>query len=316
MSEILQANSASNEYDTAIIGAGPAGISAAIWCSELGLNSILIEKNRFVGGMLLNVFNPIANYPGLTLENGEKLARLLENNLKQSNCGLELNCEVTEVDWKNRAIITGSDKSIKCRVLIFAAGTRRKTLNVKGEKELLGKGILMSAKRDGKKASDAVAAVIGGGDAALENALILSEFADKVFLIRRRTDFSARKDFVDKVTQSRKIVILENTQVLEFCGKDRLEYIKLKSDKKGIYDLEVNYAVVRIGFQPNSELLKELVETDSKGYIITNNLWQTSVGEILAIGDVACPVSPTIATAVGAGATAAKYAYSLLKKLS
>ena len=169
-----------------------------------------------------------------------------------------------------------------------------------------GKGILKSGKKQGVEASlVSAAAVIGGGDAAFENALILSEFASRVFLIHRRNEFSARKEFTDLVTENEKIEIVTPATVTSFNGDKTLESITLDI-QGGSRQIDVNKAVIRIGVQPNSDLLEDVVELDSGGYVVVDKDGRTSSEHVFAVGDLAFPKSMTVSTAIGSGATAVK----------
>lgn len=289
-----------------IIGGGPAGLSALLWCADLGLHPILIEKAPETGGQLLSIYNKITNYPGLLCENG----RDLRDRFMESLAGVEyshiLDAEVTQIDVEAKRVELADGREIEAQALIIATGVRRRKLGVKGENKFAGKGILESGTKDPSLAAGKRVAVIGGGDAALENALLLSQFAEKVFLIHRGEKLSARSEFIDEALAHHRIEYRPNTIIHAFRGGDRLEKLELEKTLGKSKFLEVQLALVRIGVLPNTDLVKNKLEVDKKGYVVVNNRYETSVGGIFAIGDVANPTAPTISTATGTAAIAVK----------
>jgi thioredoxin reductase (NADPH) len=182
---------------------------------------------------------------------------------------------------------------------------------------LAGKGVLVSGSRDRREVSGKRVAIVGGGDAALENALILSEFASKVYVIHRRKAFSARSEFVEKVAAKHNVETLYSTTILAINGSERLDSVTtLETDREESRELAVDALLIRIGVEPNSELIAGQVETDERGYITVDRTGRTSLKRVYAVGDVANPVAPTIATSVGTGAAAAKAIAAAIRALS
>lgn len=300
-------------YDVIIIGAGAAGLSAALWCDELGLKTLVLESDAEIGGQLLWVYNPVENHLGAMAANGCELRDKFAAQTKLRNFELLTNASIAQVDLKNKQIVLENGDILAARALIAATGIRRRRLNIPGEDEFRGRGILESGKRDAALISGKNVAVIGGGDAACENALILAETANRVFLIHRGEMFRAREEFTEKIKQNPRIEIHLSTQVLRISGEERIAEIELKKTSSNkIFTLPVEAVLFRIGVEPNTELFKKQLELEANGYIKINHLCQTSAENVFAVGDVANPVAPTVSSAVGMGATAAKAVRHLL----
>ncbi len=297
-------------YDVIIIGGGAAGISAGLWCDELGLSALVLEKTDELGGQLLWTHNEIKNHLGIEAKNGHEMRdiflRQIENRKFHRRFGAKvINLSEQKSLSASHASITvflENDEKLSARFVIIATGIRRRKLNVEGETEFQNKGIITSGKRDGEKAAGKNALIVGGGDAAFENALILAEKAKSVTLAYRGKTFRARKEFVEQVGQNPKIEVLTETNVKRILGADKVEAVEFDNGERRYFEI----VVIRIGVEPNTEFLREKVELDAQGYIKINENCETSAKNIYAVGDVANPISPTISTAVGMGATAAK----------
>ena len=294
-----------SEFDVIIAGGGPAGMSAALWCADLGLNACLIDCRSDLGGQLHWIHNPIENYIGAKFADGTECLHRFKASLPDRRIELRTDEEIDRIELESGSVVVHAGEKLAARAFVLATGVRRRTLGVPGEEEFKRKGILGSGSRDRRQAADLRVAVIGGGDAALENALILAEHAEKVYLIHRREEFSARPGFVEAVDRHQKIEIIFSARVKELGGSEHLEFLDLEDPEKGIHRLLIDKAVIRIGFEPNSELLN-MAEIDDAGYLVVDAVGRTSLKRVYAIGDVAHPTSPTIATAVGSAATAVK----------
>ncbi|NJM52895.1 MAG: FAD-dependent oxidoreductase [Blastocatellia bacterium] len=216
-------------YNAIIIGGGAAGISAALWSAELGLRAILLESSNELGGQLLWTYNAIKNHLGIEVENGREMQQVFLKQIQERDFELKTNCEVVEIDTENKQVKLKNDEILSADALIIATGIRRRKLNLENEEKFQGRGIFTSGKRDAEKAKGKKVCIIGGGDAALENALIVSEFADEITLIHRRKDFRGRLEFIEKVKQNEKITILTETVVTKITGQESLESLALQN---------------------------------------------------------------------------------------
>jgi len=303
-----------DQFDVIIIGGGPAGMAAALWSDELGLRSCLIDSASDFGGQLGWIHNPITNYPGAKFDNGHAALRAFYASLSDRRFTQMLDCLVTKLEHTSLSVMLEDRREVSANAIVFAAGVRRRRLDVPGETEFGGSGILESGSRDKNEASGRRVGVIGGGDAALENALMLAELAEKVYLIHRRDRFSARKEFLKAVKHHDRIEIILDARVKEFGGSSALEFVDLELAAGGSRRVAIENAVVRIGVQPNSALLHGIVDLDDAGYVKVDREGRTSNDHIYAIGDVANPISPTISTATGSAASAIKSIALSLRK--
>ena len=297
--------------DVLIIGGGPAGLSALLWCRDLGMSSLLVEKSSEFGGQLLSIYNPITNYLGREAANGREMLVHFLSQINELEGLVLLNSKVEMFDPQKISATVSDGNVINARAAIIASGVRRRILGVPGEEKFADRGILQSGARDKRTVIGKRVAIIGGGDAALENALIISEFAETVILIHRRVQFSARPEFLEAVTRNPKIQLFLESTVNEFCGDQRLASVSIDTPS-GPMQIGIEAALIRIGVQPNTEFLSGKIDLDPEGYIVVDHLGVTNLPNIYAVGDVANSVSPTISSAVGYAATAAKSICNLL----
>ncbi len=296
-----------NKYDVIIIGGGAAGISSALWCDELGLTTLLLEKSAELGGQLLRVYNPVKNHLGASAENGREMRDVFVKQIENRNFAINLVAEVAGFDAKNKALTLKTGEKLSAKAIIIASGVSRRKLKISGENEFKDRGILESGKRDSIKAAGKPAAVIGGGDAALENALILAETASQVTLIHRSANFRARPEFIERVKNNPKIEVLPATVTEEILGNENVQALKLRNTQtEKTIILPVESVLIRIGVEPDTAVFRGQIELDKNGYLKINQNCRTNISGIFAVGDVASPHSPTVSTAVGMGATAAK----------
>jgi thioredoxin reductase (NADPH) len=294
-------------HDVIIIGAGPAGLSAAFWCDELGLDTLVLEQAEQVGGQLHRVYNPVENYLGLKARDGKELLDLFSADIETAEFDLWTQTNVTAVDLKARRVSLASGENLQAIALVIATGVRPRRLGVPGEKEFAGRGMIESAARDRELFAGKDVCVIGGGDAAVENALLLAEVCATVTLVHRGRKLRARREFVEKLQANHCITVFTESVLTRIIGEDEVVGVEIRR-KEGLkpFQMAVGGVLIRIGVEPNTELFKDELETDEHGYIEVNSQQETEVPMVFAIGDVANPIAPTISSATGAGATAAK----------
>lgn len=300
--------------DVLVIGAGPAGLSAAVWCRDLGLSVVIVEAARQPGGQLTKIFAPIQNYPGVEPVTPQVLKERMIAQAQKAGARILLSQAVEEIDFFQRSIGLQDGRQLSSKAVIIATGVRRRRLGVSGEMQFDGKGILGSGVRDKALVARKSVAVIGGGDAALENALIFAESANLVTLLHRSSSFTARSEFLSRVRDLSNVRMLENTRVLGFVGEDHLTEIEVETDGMR-RNITVDAALIRIGVQPNTELFEGL-NRDDQGYIVSSSTGETNIPFVYAVGDVALPTSPTIAAAVGMGSAAAKHLEQFIRRRS
>lgn len=299
--------------DVMIVGGGPAGMTAAMWCAELGLNALLIDENDELGGQLGWIHNQIENYPGVFANNGRELRDLMVKSIDRLPFERRLNARVVKADLPSKQLVLDSGESLTGKAVILATGVRRRKLGIEGEKEFAGRGVIASGAGGREAVRGKRVVIVGGGDAALENTLIVSELASDVTLVHRKDRFSARDEFV-KAARERKNVRFEPEAVVQKIeGNNVVEGVQLLELGTGkTHFIEADNVLIRIGVEPNSELLSGEVTIDENGYAVVDFACRTSIPGVFIAGDVANPVSPTIATAVGMGAAAAKAARQFL----
>ena len=295
-------------HDVIIIGAGPAGLSTAFWCDELGLDTLVLERSEQVGGQLHRVYNPIENYLGLKTRNGQELLEHFAKDVDDAEFDLWTQVSIASIDLKAKRVTLESGESIQSIALVIATGVRPRQLGVPGEKEFTGKGMIESGSRDRHLFAGKDVCVVGGGDAAVENALLLAEVCPTVTLVHRGKRLRARRELAERLQSTHCITVFTESVLTRIIG-DNDEVVAVEVQRKqGLkpFQIAVRGVLIRIGVEPNSELFKEQLETDEQGYIAVNSQQQTNVPMVFAVGDVSNPLAPTISSATGAGATAAK----------
>ena len=217
---------------------------------------------------------------------------------------------------KNTFISESEKYKFKTKAIIVATGASPKKLDIPGEDRLIGKGISFCATCDGALYKDMDVAVIGGGNAALEEALFLTKFARKVYIIHRRDELRASKTIADKAKSNKKIHFLLNNKIIEFEGEERLAKVVIQNNKTNILkDINVSAVFEYVGIKPNSALLKDIVELDELGFVVTNKNLETSMPGIFAAGDVRNTPLRQVITAVADGAVAATSAEKYLSEI-
>nr|WP_073166642.1 thioredoxin-disulfide reductase [Desulfofundulus australicus] len=301
-------------YDVVIIGGGPAGLTAGIYAARAKLKTLLIERGM-TGGLAATT-ELIENYPGFSEGiGGPELMSRMEAQARRF--GLEiLNSNVETLQKENLSfIIKTEDTELLTRTVIIATGAQPQRLNVKGEETFHGRGVSYCATCDGAFFKGKHVAVVGGGDAAVEEAMFLTRFAQKVFIIHRRGELRATKIVQERARQNPRLEFIWHSIVEEITGKETVNGVRIKDVRTGqMKELAVDGVFIYIGYIPNSSLVKELVKLDEQGYIITDTNMQTSCPGIFAAGDVRQKSLRQVVTAVADGAIAAVSAEKYLER--
>lgn len=291
-------------YDLIIIGAGPAGLTASIYASRAGLDFIVIDKSFVVGGQIMNTYE-IENYPGLDLLSGMELSAKFSEHAER--LGMEMiNEEVEKLENAEEfKTVTTTDNVYRAKNIIIATGANHRLLGIGGEDELKGKGVSYCATCDGAFFREKTAVVVGGGDVAVEDAMFLSRFCKKVYLIHRRDSLRAAKILQNKMFEIDKIEVVWDTIPIEIIGDNVVTGLRVKNVKTNEESvLETNAVFVAVGIQPATEMYKDLLELNEGGYIVTDKHCQSSVAGIYACGDIRDTPLRQVITAAADGAIA------------
>jgi thioredoxin reductase (NADPH) len=293
-------------YDVVIIGGGPAGLTAGLYCSRARLNTLLIEK-MILGGQVM-ITTDVENYPGFPGGiTGPELMERFQTHCQEFGLQVTTGEVSTIVDEGKVKRVKTTDGDLLTRAVIIATGASPRKLGIPGEKELIGRGVSYCATCDGAFFRNVPVTINGGGDTAVEEAMFLSRFASKVYLVHRRDQLRAVEVLQERLKANDKIEVLWNKTVHEAHGDNSgLTHLTLEDTKTGEQStLETQGLFVAIGVTPITHFLEGVVELNEDGYIVADTQCQTSVPGIFAAGDVRDGVLKQIATAVGDGATAA-----------
>jgi len=302
-------------YEVIIIGSGPAGLSAAIYASRAGLSPLLLT-GRAIGGRAATT-DRIENYPGFPEGiAGPELTRLMQEQAERFVAQVVFD-EVTAVDFSAHPFkVKTYGKEYAAKALIVATGVSPRRLGVPGEEEFIGRGISFCATCDGPFYKDKSVVVVGGGNSAVEEALFLTRFASKVYIVHRRDRLRADRILQARAESNERIKFVWNSVVTEILGDAKVIGVRLKDVKTGKESvLEADGVFVYIGSVPNTQLFAGQLELDEQGYIVTDERQRTSVRGVFAAGDVQERVLQQVATAVGSGAKAAMEAERFIAEL-
>ncbi len=312
-----------SEYDIVIIGGGPAGLTAGLYTARSRMRTLLLERVA-PGGQAALAWT-IENYPGFPEgvdgpELMERIRRQAEKYGLEVRSGEVVKVSVSSEDERSKGMLekvikTEEGEEYKTVALIVATGTRPKKLGISGEERLIGRGVSYCATCDGPLFKNRKVIVVGSGDAAVEEALFLSRFAEKIILIHRREELRATKIMRERVTFNPKLEFMSKSVVSEILGETEVEGVKVTNIETGKdLTLEAKGIFVHIGNIPNTAFLKGIVEMDQEGFIVTNENMETSVSGIYACGDVRKKLLRQVVTACGEGATAAVAAGQYVRK--
>ena len=298
-------------YDVAILGAGPAGMTAAIYAVRKNLKTIIITYD--IGGQV-GITYEIANFPGYQMITGPDLVKQFSMHVDQYGIEQLIGEKVTKIDIQDKCkvIHTASRQKICAKTVVIATGAFKRKLNIPGEKEFAGKGVVYCSTCDGPLFKGMEIAIIGGGNSGLEAAIEMNTIAKKVYLISS-SNWSGDQILQDKAASAKNVVVLKHHRPIEILGTNSVEKLQVKDSQNGeTKDLSVQGVFIEIGLYPNSDFLIDMVETTEKGQIKVDRKGDTGIRGIFAAGDVTDNQDNQIVVAAGEGARAALSAFNYL----
>lgn len=305
-----------HEFDTVILGGGPAGLSAAIYAARGACSTAIIDTSM-LGGQPTNYLE-LENYPGFGLVDGFDLMEKFEQHVDKFGVSKFPMQEIENIDLTSqiKTIVT-KEAIFKAKTVIIATGAQSRKLGVSGEKEFTGRGVSYCAVCDGAFYKEKTVAVVGGGNAAVEEAMYLTKFANKVYIIHRRDTLRADKIVQDRAFKNDKIEFLFDSIPKEILGENVVTTLVLENVKTNkSTNLQVDGVFPYIGFSPNTDHFSNQLNQDETGFIITDETMQTSVKGVFAVGDVRQTPLRQVITAASDGAVGAVYAVKYLEQLA
>lgn len=292
-------------HDLAIIGSGPAGLTASIYASRAELNTIVIEKEPMSGGQIINTYE-VDNYPGIPGIGGFDLAvKFREHSDKLGATHVYGEVKAFEIEDGIKKIVLDNGEEYYAKSLIIATGAASRKLDVKGETELQGMGVSYCATCDGAFFRGKTVAVVGGGDVAVEDAIFLARICKEVHVIHRRDEFRAAKTFITKLLSLENVIVHWNSVVDEIIGTDAVNAVKVRNITiEEASELDVDGVFIAVGNVPNSEVYTPAVAVDRGGYIVADESCETNVPGIFAAGDIRTKELRQVITAASDGAVA------------
>ncbi len=295
-------------YDIIIVGAGPAGLTSALYARRASKKVLVLEAKSY-GGQILNA-NKVENYPGIELIRGVDFAKNLYNQVIKH--GAEIKFEtVLHVD-EDKVVTTNKDK-YQAKAIIIATGAQNRKLNIENENEFLGKGISYCATCDGNFYKNKIVMVNGGGNTALEDALYLSEIAKKVYLIHRRDSFRGENAYLEELKKKPNVELILNSKIISVNGKENLESVTLCDKEENETEIIIDGLFIAIGQEPKNEIFNNIVDLDEKGYILSDDGVHTKTEGIYVAGDTREKLLRQLTTAVSDGSIAATVAIKEMK---
>ncbi len=306
----------SHDYECVIVGGGPAGLTAGIYCARAKIKTLLIEKENLGGQIALT--DLVENYPGFPDGiSGKELTQRMKTQAEKFGLNIMRNEAINLYMEGEKKIITLRNKeNIKTLSVILTLGVKHRKLNVPGEKEFINRGVSYCATCDGPLFEGMDVAVIGGGDSAVQESLFLTKFCRRVFLVHRRDKLRAREYLQERMFSNGKIVFLPNRIVKRIEGKDFVERVILfNKEKETDEELKVNGVFIFIGMEPNTDMVRGKINLDERGYIITDEKMRTNIKGVFAAGDCRSGSTGQVAVAVGEGCIAGMEAEAYLSSI-
>jgi thioredoxin reductase (NADPH) len=304
------------DFDLVIVGAGVAGLTAAMFAARYGLKVVVVDQLG-VGGQISNA-EMIENFPGFPQGvGGHELGPLLHEQADGAGAEFVLDTvDRLEISGEHR-IIHGATEVLRAPSVIIAAGSALRSLGIPGEEKFLGKGVSHCASCDGAFFAGREVCVVGGGDSAVDEAIVLAEHASRVTIFHRGKNLRAQRALLDKASATQKIEIALETTVEEIVGEDAVTALRLREGSAGTSRIQNTSGVfVYVGLEPNTAFLQGVLKLDPAGHIETDILMQTSVPGVFTAGDIRKSSVAQLATVAGDGATAAISAWRYLKATS
>jgi thioredoxin reductase (NADPH) len=315
----MTSNGKPSEWDVVIVGAGPAGMAAALYTGRAKLKTLLLDRAGLGGGQLMNT-ELIEDYPAIKSITGSDMARAFEEQIREFGVDITYG-EVTGFEARgNRRVVKaesleGPAEYLTKTIIVSTGGLPRK-LDVPGELELAGRGVSYCAICDGAFFKNQVLAVVGGGDSAVEEATFLTRYGEKVYIIHRRDEWRAQRLLQERALANPKIVPIWNSVVEEIGGTNKVEWLRVRDLTTGDETrLEVGGVFVYVGFMPNSQIFGPEFPKDPQGFVITDDKMETPLPGLYVAGDVRSQYVRQISNAVGDATTAAVAATRYIEEI-
>ena len=301
-------------FDVMIIGGGAAGLTAGIYSSRAKLSTLILNEGAVGGQMILT--NEIANYPGVEITSGYKVANIMKKQAKDFGCKIKSNVKIINyaLEGEIKKVELKDGRKFNAKAVILAPGGKPMTLNIPGENVFQGKGISYCATCDGDFFTDKEIIVVGGGNSALEEAVALTNYASKVTVVHQFDHFQAFEHAVEEAKSNPKINFVMKSELRQFIGNGKLQMVTIEHLSTGdIEDMNVDGAFIFIGYKPNTESLKKVIHLNKRNEIITDPEMKTNIPGVFAAGDCIVKKYRQVTTAVADGTIAALSAAEYLR---
>jgi thioredoxin reductase (NADPH) len=305
-----------SDWDVVIVGAGPAGMAAALYTGRAKLKTLLLDRAGMGGGQLMNT-ELIEDYPAIKSITGSDMARAFEDQIREFDVEITWG-EVVGVELRgNRRVVKTDDGTeYVTKTVIVATGGMPRKLGVPGEVEFAGRGVSYCAICDGAFFKGQTLAVVGGGDSAVEEATFLTRYGEKVYIIHRRDEWRAQKLLQERALSNPKIVPIWNSGLEEIGGQDKVEWLGIRDLKTGEQRrIAVGGVFIYVGFLPNSQIFGDAFPKDGQGFVITDDKMETPMPGLYVVGDVRSQYVRQISNAVGDATTAAVAATRYIEEI-
>ncbi|MDO4308035.1 MAG: thioredoxin-disulfide reductase [Eubacteriales bacterium] len=301
-------------YDLLILGAGPAGISAAIYAARAGLNTLWLDKQFVPGGQIVNTYE-VDNYPGMPGMSGIDLGEAMGTHAEKMGISPVGENVLSVEDTGTEKLVYTNKHEYRCRTLLLACGATHRKLNIPGEEELSGMGVSYCATCDGAFFKDRTTVVVGGGNTAAEDAIFLARVCRKVYVVHRRNELRADKILQDRLAACENIEMVWDSIPLEIRGTDQVTGLLVRNVKTGEESLlETDGVFIAVGILPNTDKFRNFVQLDENGYIVAGEEGVTSTPGVFAAGDIRTKSLRQVVTAVSDGANAVNSVQKYLLK--